>query len=181
MTKHFFIIVVLFLFAANISEAQNELYKTSKGYLLIKVDLNGTSVDIRSDELMIMLDYETGGIVLKQKVSSLMTDNDSIRSQLKKLQDVYLKFEGKLGLDYVNTVDHPPVDFQVEGTLLPQDIQITGKGHLEHIAQKTKSVCLLTMDFMLNPEIIFPDAQFPGIHNKINVKVIQSLLGKVKG
>ena len=179
LLKYLLAILLYFGINSGIVSAQNELYRTSTGRLFIKADLNDTAINLNSDELVIMLDYETGDIILKQEISSLIADNDTIQSKLSELKDIYLKFEGKLGLDYINTTDHAPLDFQVEGIMYPQNVHVIGTGHLEHIAQKTSSACLLSLTFILEPEVVFPENQFPELHKNIYVKVVQSLLARV--
>ncbi len=170
---------MLLLFAGfgfNSDLAQGQFYRTATGRLIIKADLNDVSVTIESKDLLIQLDYETGNVVIRQEISAMKADNDSIQSMIKNNENGFLKFIGKLGLDYVNTTDHAPLDFGVEGTLFPQNIHVIGTGHLEHIAQRTTSACLLSLEFVLEPGVLFPENQIPGLHKNLHIKVIQSLL-----
>jgi len=158
--------------------AQEE-YKTSAGTLIITVFLDGKPVKITSRKLLILLDYETGKVVMKQEISALTSDNDTIQSKLKSKTNEFIRFEGKLGLDYINTRGHPPLDFQIEGIMYPENNHVMGSGHLVHRAEGTSSTCLLSMVFQLEVDEVFPGSQLAGLDNEIYVQVEQSLLARV--
>ncbi|MCF6171326.1 MAG: hypothetical protein L3J31_00440 [Bacteroidales bacterium] len=173
-------IVLLLIAVMNVTTvfAQQDMYLTTTGQLIIKAHLNDKAVDIVSKDLIIMLDYETGKVVMKQKISALIINNDSIQSKFQNMQDDYIRFEGKLGLDYINTSGHPPLDFAVEGTIYPGNKYVIGKGHLVHLVQGTANACLLSLSFTLQPGDIFPDYRQTDKNDEIHVQVIQSLLAR---
>lgn len=159
--------------------AQEEVYKTSSGLLIIKANFDGQIVNINSRKLLILLDYETGKVVMKQEFSALTSENDSIQSKLNIMKNEYIQFEGKLGLDYINTLGHPPLKFHVEGTMYPGNNHVLGTGHLEHIGQGATIACLLSLTFKLRADDVFPDHFLEGFDNEIYVTVLQSLLPRV--
>jgi hypothetical protein len=154
-------------------------YQTSAGMLIVTIHLNNKPVTIKSKELQMLLDYETGNIVIKQDISSLTADNDTVQSKIDSMAGQQIVFEGKLGLDYINTLGHPPLDFQVEGSIQPGGKRIIGTGQLVHRVQGSLSACLLSLNFNIGLAEIFPDYQIVGLNNKTNVQVLQSLLGRV--
>jgi len=158
--------------------AQEE-YRTSAGTLIITAFLDDKPVKISSRKLLILLDYETGKVVIKQKMSTLTSDNDTIQGKLESKTDEEIRFEGKLGLDYINTRGHPPLDFQVEGIIYPQNYHVIGSGHLVHRVHGTSSTCLLSMNFQLDIDELFPDNQLPELGKEVYIQVVQSLLGRV--
>lgn len=162
-----------------ISVYAQEEYQTSAGTLIISAHLNDKPVKIRSKKLLILLDYETGKVMMKQEISALRSDNDTLQKKLESKTNEYIRFEGKLGLDYINTRGHPPLDFQVEGIIYPQNYHVMGKGHLVHYVEGSSSTCLLSMTFQLEIDALFPDNQLPGLGSKMYVQIVQSLLARV--
>ena len=158
--------------------AQEE-YRTSAGTLIITAFLNDKPVKISSKKLLIILDYESGKVVIKQEIQDLTSDNEAIQQRLNSRAGQSVRFEGKLGLDYINTQGHPPLDFPVEGTVLPQSYHVIGSGHLVHLAHGTSSSCLLSMNFQLDVDQLFPDNKLPGLSKEVYVQVVQSLLPRV--
>ncbi len=158
--------------------AQEE-YQTSAGTLFITAFLNDKPVKIISKKLLIRLDYETGKVMMKQEISALTSDNDSIQSRLENKKNEYIRFEGKLGIDYINTKSHPPLDFPVEGIIYPQNKHVMGSGHLVHRVEGSSSSCLLSMTFQLSVDEAFPDIQLAGLDNEVYIQVVQSLLARI--
>ncbi|HDO27982.1 MAG TPA: hypothetical protein ENH02_07680 [Bacteroidetes bacterium] len=158
--------------------AQEE-YQTSAGTLIISAHLNDKPVKIKSKKLLILLDYETGKVMMKQEISALRSDNDTLQNKLEGKTNEYIRFEGKLGLDYINTRGHPPLDFQIEGIIYPQNYHVMGTGHLVHHVEGSSSTCLLSMTFQLEVDKLFPENQLPGLGNKMYIQIVQSLLARV--
>ncbi|MEE4260328.1 MAG: hypothetical protein V2I62_11240 [Bacteroidales bacterium] len=177
------VIILILLLAMNLLDASaQEMYKTSSGLLIVTVHQEGKSVDLKAKELLILLDYETGKVMIKQEIPALRSNNDSIQQKLNDMEPESITFEGKLGLDYINTTGHPPLDFVVEGTIYPGDNHIIGSGNLIHRVQGTSSACLLTLTFTLSLDDldeVFQEYQKAGLHNEIHVQVVQSLLARV--
>jgi len=154
-------------------------YRTSTGTIVITLFLEERPVKITSDDLLIMLDYETGKLVMKLPVSALATDNDTLANRFRNKKGEFIRFEGKLGLDYINTQGHPPLDFKIEGIVLPQNYHVIGSGYLVHIVHGHSRSCLLSMNFRLKTREFFPGHQLPGLSEDVYVEVVQSLLGRV--
>jgi len=175
--------ILILLLAINLFHADaQEIYKTSSGLLIVTVHRDGKSVDLKSKELLILLDYETGKVVIKQEIPALLSNNDSIQQKLNDMEPESITFEGKLGLDYINTKGHPPLDFMVEGTIYPGDNHVIGSGNLIHRVQGTTSACLLTLSFTLRLDEldeVFQGYKKAGLHNEIHLQVMQSLLARV--
>lgn len=173
------IILLLFFITALTKVYAQDEYRTNSGILFIKVQYKGELVNISSKQLLVLLDYETGKVILKQKVSNLFSDNNIVQSWIDKHRDEELIFTGKLGIDYINTKSHPPLDFKVEGYLSPGDSQIIGQGVLIHRVEKSSAACLLSMNFRLKFVDVFPGIELDGIGDDIYVQVAQSLLARV--
>lgn len=178
LLKHTLVLLLLTGVGFTGINAQEE-YRTSAGTLIITAFLDKKPVKISSKKLLIMLDYETGRLMIKQEISALTSENAVIRKHLKKRAGQNIRFEGKLGLDYINTQGHPPLDFQVEGSVLPQNYHVIGSGHLVHLAHSVQSSCLLSLNFQLDVDWLFPDNELPGLSKEVYIQVVQSLLPRV--
>jgi len=173
-----FLFVVLFILSTGKTFSQ-DYYRTNAGSLIIRVNQNNELVTINSKKLLIILDYETGKLTMTQKVSDLSTSNNAIQSWLEGHPDETITFEGKLGLDYINTTGHAPLDFPVEGTLSPGENRIMGDGHLVHRTGKMSASCLLSMTFQIKLDSVFPGLDLKGINNDVYIQIVQSLLGRI--
>ena len=175
-----FTLVLLLVSRVGLADVSGQkVYQTSAGTLTITAFIDDKPIKIGSRKLLILLDYETGKLIMKQEISALTSDNDTIQRKLENKANEYIRFEGKLGLDYINTLGHPPLDFQIEGTLYPEGYHIIGSGHLVHRVHGTSSSCLLSMNFQLEVDKLFPDAKLQGLDNKIYIGITQSLLARV--
>ncbi|NOY51035.1 MAG: hypothetical protein GXO88_10810 [Chlorobi bacterium] len=174
----FLMAILLSMFYAR-SFSQTEIYRTNNGLLKVSTDLNKQSLVVSSKKLIIMLDYETGNFTMKQELSELITDNDSVQDMLTKLPQKFIVIKGKLDIDYVNTIQHAPIDFKVEGTILPANRQIIGSGNLVHMVEGSSAACLLSLSFTLESDDFFDrEISFP-LDGKIYVNVLQTLMARV--
>lgn len=172
------LLVLLFLGLYPTINIAQEAYMTTTGLLVIKASKDGQVITINSKDLNIQLDYESGNIKMRQELSALLSSDDSLQFTFNSKSNEFVTFEGKLNLDYINTKEHPPLDFGVEGTLYPQKNLIIGSGHLVHRVQGTSSACLLSLSFTLDPDEVFPAYNMGGWSDEIYVTVIQSLLAR---
>lgn len=169
--------ICVVLFVGNSLAAEE--FKTNAGYMTITLMVGGEPVTIKTGKVLILLDYESGKINMKLNLSDLISDDPSIADKLKSYKDQNMQFEGKLGLDYINTQGHPPLDFNIEGLLEPANKPILGKGRLIHIAEGTKNACVLSISFLLKLDDLFPELSLDTINRNVNVNIIQSLLSRV--
>jgi hypothetical protein len=172
--------ILLFLLSwMSITDASaQQKYTTSTGVLNIKLQLNEKPVYINSHDLLILLNYETGRVIIKQKISDLFSDNDSLQALINGSEAEYIEFEGKLGLDYINTSGHPPLDFQVVGVILDYDYNVMGNGTIEHFIDNTSTSCILSMAFVIQLDEVAPAFKIDGLDNKIYIRIVQSLLAR---
>lgn len=167
------LLLLIFLQEVNAQVA----FSTVKGKIKITSIWNDSALIAVSNELIVLLDYETACFEMRLDKSTLRTGVDSLDKRLEQLRGDLLIYEGKLGLDYVRTHSHPPQDFEVEGHLIcaPHTEAIIGKGRLEYTLGDVYS-CLLTMTFHLNLEDVNIDIDLSGLHNEVHVEVIQIVL-----
>lgn len=169
------ITLILLTFGSNVSA--QEVYGTVNGTVHITGAWNDSALIAVSNELVVLLNYETAQFELRLDKSTLRTGVDSLDKKLKKFERDILIYEGKLGIEYIQTQSHPPQDFEVEGylTCTPHNENIIGKGHLEHIFGDVYS-CILNMTFHLNLKEINLDIDLPGLQDEVHVEIIQTVL-----
>ena len=84
-------------------------------------------------------------------------------------------FKGELGLEFVNTKKHPPLNFDFQGWLeLPDDKKlIKGKGELHHIGDSDQIACMLGLVINLNLSELNIDlpAEFGDIRDEITYAI----------
>lgn len=129
------------------------MYYTRNATITVSVSIGDNLIPFQSDELSVKLDYETAEIIMHLPLNSLHSGIDSLDRQLKTLNDE-ASFDGKLGLEYINTDNHPPINFDLEGWLVldPNKQLITGKGQLHHNANSSEYACMLGLNLKLNFE-----------------------------
>ena len=94
-----------------------------------------------------------------------------------KTSDLEVVFNGKLGLDFINTKDHPPMNFTTEGWLSIGRTKkwISGNGELHHIENSSTFACMLSITMSLDLEELEIRPP-PGVENKFNAIIRQTLL-----
>lgn len=169
--------VYLFLVTFLVNVNAQEILRSTRGTIQIKGVWNDSPIVAVSNELIIILNYETAQFELRLDKASLRTGIDSLDTVLRKLNENVFIYEGKLDIEMVRTQDHPPQDFIVEGylTCAEHNEQIIGKGHLEHIFDGVYS-CFLNMTFNLslnNNDIV---VNLLGLKDDIQINIIQAVL-----
>ena len=169
----------LLIASKGLSQNWEESYGTSRGTIQIKGVYNDTVLVAESQDLIIVLNYETADFLLKLDKSSLRTGIDSLDQKLMSKESDYLEYRGKLGIDYVKIEQHPPMDFLVEGKLTRHNNEelITGTGHLEHIYGDVVS-CILNMSFHLSLSEANFIIDLPGLSDKVHIEIVQSVLSQ---
>ncbi len=173
------LIVSTFFIGTNLTNAQsqnNESYGSANGAIEIVGVLNDTILIAESNELVMVLNFETGEFLLNLYISSLRTGNDSINKLLKKLDEVELQFKGNLGVDFIKTVDYSPQDFEVKGYLKhePEYQYISGKGHLEFLYGDTPTG-MLSISFKINLADIDIFLGIEGLEDEIQIEIMQTV------
>lgn len=173
ITRLFFITIasILLLFGSKI-EAQ-EIYGTSNGSISLTGVRNDSTLTAVSNNLVVLLNYETAEFEMRLDKSTLHTGVKSIDEKLEQLNRDVLIYKGKLGLEFIETHNHPPQDFVVGGyfTWNPNNESIFGKGHLEHIHGVVYS-CILNIILDVN----LKDIDIVGLDDKVRIEIMQTVL-----
>ncbi len=167
---------MLLLLAGSGLQAQNEaqVYRTMNGQLTITGSVGDSVLMMRSNNLIISLDYESAELVIRLNKETLGREGKTESPNSLSNTSSEVLFKGRLGIDYVITQKHPPLDFAVEGYLFNGDEKsfVTGSGHLEHI-HANEYACILNLNFFISPEHLSID--WPG-NEKVKVQIIQTVL-----
>ncbi|MDX5340348.1 MAG: hypothetical protein LPK25_15075 [Cyclobacteriaceae bacterium] len=169
---------LLFGCGALLAQQPMQEYRTMRGNMIITGKVGDTALIMQSNRLIISLNYETAELIIRVNKKSVSPGYGSTFSESPANHDTEVLFKGKLGLDYINTQSHPPLDFKVEGYIVNNsDTQtmITGTGHLEHIFAG-EYACILDLDFEVSPELL--DINWPG-EEKVTIQIIQTILKRV--
>ncbi len=180
MKKILLTLIVVTVFWS-IGFAQADTYYTRNATLTLNSEWNGEPLQLITRELSVMLDYETAFIIIRFPVSSLETEADSLNTMLDRSK-VEVVFDGKLGMEYINTQDHPPMKFETEGWLTIGDSKelVTGEGELHHIGNSTKYACMLGMTMQLNFEDLGLPLPLSGMDKRFEAIITQALLQRDK-
>lgn len=181
--KYVFRIASFFVILVSISNMQaQEYYRTMSATMIIKGLWNDSAIVAKSNRVFLLLNYETAEFLMQLDKSTLRTGIDSLDRLLASREYDYIEYEGKLGIEYINTQKHPPQDFEVEDYLrcMPHsEKKIIGKGRLEYIFGDPYS-CILKMHFFhLNLRELGLDIPLPGLKDEVNVEIIQTVLKRV--
>ena len=168
---------IVFLLALGLNAKAQQIYGTNNGIVHITGVLNDSALNVVSNELIILLNYETAQFELRLDKSTLRTGVDSLDKKLERLVRDVLVYKGKLGIEFIQTESHPAQDFTVEGYLTnaSHNETIMGEGHLEHIFGDVYS-CVLNMSFQLNLKEINLNLDLPGLANEVHVEIRQTVL-----
>jgi hypothetical protein len=178
MKKYVFIIAFILceLFFLSRVNAQ-DIYRTQNGDMLITAVSGDTVFKVTSKELLILLNYKDASITIKMDKSTFKTGNDSIDKKLALMKDI-IEFKGKLDLEFINTQDHPPLDFKVKGILSSNQKTIYGDGRLAHISFRGTYSCLLTLRLNLKMKDLGLNFEAFDLKEDIQIEIAQTVLNK---
>lgn len=172
-------ILVLCLLALIIDPCQAQaVFRSFNSSLHVRATWNGLPVLATTDEAKVIIDYDKATLDITFDPAELRTGVTELDSILDQHRGLPVTITAKLvGVDHIQTVKHPPMDFDLEGRLAHMDLDapIMGKGHLEHIFAGLYA-CLLEVTFNVPLERFQLDRTFPGLSGDITFQIVQSLL-----
>lgn len=183
--------LMIFQFVVLCSSFAQDTYQTRNATLTLNGELNGKALHLQTQALSVRLNYETAQIVISFPLRSLQTtlteaeqdsfSQDSLSQMLEK-SFTEVVFDGKLGLEYVNTGDHPPMKFKTEGFLIigTSKAHVEGKGELHHMSSTADLACMLGLRMTLNFKDLGIRIPFPGLNENFEAIITQALLQQDK-
>ena len=179
--KKIILIIILSIAFWDVGTSQIDVYYTQNATLQINGAFNNQPISGQSNDVGVSLNYETAEMMLRFNLNSLYFDQDTISSLFLGKDDIIVTFNGKLSLEYINTKDHPPMPFTIEGWLVANDLKtkLNGKGVIHHINDSGNYACMLSMNLELSLEDL--NIEIPeGIYKKAEIVITQTLLQKDK-
>ena len=160
-------------------QGQPDHYYTVDGTMMIQGALNDSAIQAKSKKVTVLIDYNTGEFQLYFDASTLRTGMPIIDTLLTKEKGNVIRYEGKFGIDHVQTESHPPLDFIVEGYIncsYHNDF-IHGKGRLVHLYDGNYS-CYLNLSFDLTLDQLPFNIAIDGLDENIRIEIVQMVLSQ---
>lgn len=154
------------------------VFQSLSSPLHVKAFWNGLPVLATTNDAEVIIDYEKATLDITFDPAHLRSGVAELDSVLDQHRGLPVTITAKLvGVDHIQTLKHPPMDFDVEGRLAHMDVEdpIMGKGHLEHIFAGWYA-CLLEVTFTVPVERFQLDRTFPGLTGNITFHVVQTVL-----
>lgn len=146
--------LLLFLLLPVYASAQWGTFRTNFGHLVVITDWNKQVLIAESHKLEVTLDYDKATVFIILDPKTLDTGNDSLNFVLQHLQPVLLT--GKMQIEYINTENHPPMDFNIESKISMNSVEkpFIFPAKLEHLHnldhRTTQMSCILTFSFTMH-------------------------------
>lgn len=178
--NRFIPILIILFFLAPITLQSQELFRTTKGHLLISIELSDTSYKMRSNDVLVLLDYSTATIEIKVDESSIKTGIDSIDGKLINRQKKFVTFSGQLDTDNINIKKENIQTYPVEGDLnyKGEEYLISGDAYIKNLHNSDGIQAILTLEFDLNLNQMEIPPPLEGMGAGVNLRIAQSILSK---
>ncbi|MBK5284714.1 MAG: hypothetical protein JJE25_04875 [Bacteroidia bacterium] len=111
----FMLMLVLFSISENVF-SQEQMYRTVKGDIALTITYKDTVIIAASNQLIAILDYETGKIIFRVQYETFHSGIDSIDNNFKFLTTQELHFEGALNI-FINTQKRTPQKYNMTGMM----------------------------------------------------------------
>lgn len=158
------------------AQSTEKTYRTISGNIGLISVYHDLPVVASSDHLVVTLDYETTDIHFRVDFNTLES-TDSLLHFFHGLIPLQLSFKGKLNTDYISTDRHPPLEFDINGIMMLNDLdrKMNIQGKLVSFPQgEVRS--RLTINFDLNLRDFDLEERFAGFHHIMKVEIAQAVL-----
>ncbi len=179
-----YVLLSLILLVVSKNIYSQQIYRIIKGDIIITVKYNDTVLELKSNQLIETIDYETSQVTFTVPYETLRTGIDSIDAKLKLLEYLDLRFIGKMDLT-VNTLSTSQQKFNIEGTIISAvpPTAAFGKGNLICYNPGDNGVtpsCMLTLTMKSTLAILNLKQFFINADDEIQIDIRQSLLTRQK-
>ena len=127
-----------------------ESYRTFRGTIVLSFEMNNEPVQFISNELDVLLNYETAQFKYTLKKSSIRA---TYLSHIQLFKPDEIIFSGKLGIEFIKTNSHPVQIFGLEGILSSssgQELAVHASGSLSHLYSNSELACWLNITMQLD-------------------------------
>ena len=173
-----FVLILAGFLSFNYAVSQS-IYQTQKGNMTIKGIVNDSLFEVKTSELLILLNYQDGSFIMKMDESTFETGVDSLDKKLKLLKYDIITFKGELGVEYINTNDNTPPNFSVEGVLSTNSKIIKGKGNLQHTSSRGRYSGILTLKFTVNKNDLGLDLSMLNLEDELQIEITKVVLNPI--
>jgi hypothetical protein len=170
-------LLAIVLFALSLPAWGQEYSSTKTGMAKIHLVWNGNPVEVHTENLNVILNYENAEIKVRLDLSTVRFTNAEVDSLLARYPVRVVEFTGKLGIEFIQTQKHPEQDFEVEGRLnIGNKKPINGNGHLKHLYTGTRYACHLNAKFQLSLAALGFEGLPPTLDDAVQVEIIQIVM-----
>ena len=124
-------LLTLILFGSVAQAQMPEMHRIQHGKIGISIYYNDTLISVGSNKLVVLIDEQTRGIIIRLDPSTLTTGIDSLDAKLQKGYHEDVVFEGEIDLDNLWETEDAERSFEVEGDLTingeSQQVSLFGK------------------------------------------------------
>ncbi len=170
----------IFIFLGDSKLPAQEWYRTRNSKIGFTGIYQENPFHVMSREANIFLNYETAEVRVAVPLLSFYSNDPVIDSILNLLPDWEITFEGKLGLDFINTKSHPLLTFQVEGWLeIGNTLKLIHfEGRLLHLTEQGEVSCMLSLYPAIDLEEFNIPAEDYGFYHVILGQINEAVLIK---
>lgn len=165
-------------FLSSTSVSGQEILQTLGGIISINLDYGNSSTLLQGNKLKVQLNYDEAVLTAVLTMSSLVNPADRGQKINADFPFEEIVLTGKFGVDYIETSNHEPRQFEFTGTLTRNGLEVPvhGMAELQHIGGGGDFSCLLGFNFTLSRSSIPPEFNIADNLQEIKVQVLQTIL-----
>ena len=175
------LLLIFFFSGLTVATKAQQTYKTIHGDIAITIKDSDSAILLLSNQLLLLLDYETSKVNFHVGYETFETRIDSIDDKLRLMIGDKISFSGKIGIT-INTKNFAPQKYNMEGTLTSTDpfTPVRGTGSMTCLPTGggRSPACTLLLSFETSLASLKLDDIFKGSEDLVRVDVRQSVLEK---
>ena len=173
------IIIPIFFTINSIAQTpeREEVYGTNTGNLKIIAVVDDTLLRARTDNLIVIINYQTAEFELILDKSELMTENDSLNTILERKRGERISMTGHFDLPFIKREKHPPIETEFTAYLSTDEARnpIQGTARFEYLFNGRYSD-MLTMNFIIDVRRTGIPITLPGLEPKVEIEIRKAVL-----
>jgi hypothetical protein len=168
------------LFGTSVSG--QEILQTLGGTVSINLDYGTSSTLLQGNKLKVQLNYDEAVLTAVLTMNSLVNPAD--RGSRINIDFPFdeIVLTGKFGVDYIETSNHEPRQFEFAGILTQNGLEVPvhGMAELQHVGGGGDFSCLLGFNFTISRSSIPAEFNVADNLQEIKVQVLQTILNRKK-
>jgi hypothetical protein len=180
-SKYWFRFLVLGLLLSTSVSAQ-EILQTLGGTVSINLDYGTSSTLLQGNKLKVQINYDEAILIATLTPSTLVNPSEQGIKINANFPFDEIILTGKFGVDYIETSNHEPLQFEFTGALTQngREVPVHGMAELQHIGGGGDFSCLLGFNFTVSSSLIPSEFDVPDDLKEIKVQVLQTILNRKK-